>query len=66
MMLSKNLKNKMVVQFKAKQNEIAKLAKINKSRVNELIVDSAAKKLAVFFAGCHYTVNNSSSIGRGD
>ena len=56
----------MVVQFKAKQNEIAKLAKINKSRVNELIVDSAAKKLAVFFAGCHYTVNNSSSIDRGD
>ena len=56
----------MVVQFKAKQNEIAKLAKINKSRVNELIVDTAAKKLSVFFAGCHYTVSNGSVVDRGE
>lgn len=56
MMSSKNLKNKMVEQFKAKQNEIARLAKTSKVHANELIVENASKKLRVFFKRCHYTV----------
>ena len=55
---SKNLKNKMVEQFKAKQNEIARLAKTSKIHANELIVENASKKLHVFFNRCHYTVND--------
>lgn len=49
MMSSKNLKNKMVEQFKAKRNEIAKLAKTNTGHANELIVENASKRLRVFF-----------------
>lgn len=46
----------MVEQFKAKRNEIAKLAKTSTVHANELIVENASKKLRVFFEGCHYTV----------
>ena len=55
----------MVVQFKAKQNEIAKLAKINKRRANELIVESAAKKLAVIFTEVSLHCNNSGANNGG-
>ena len=47
----------MVEQFKAKRNEIAKLAKTSTGHANELIVENASKRLRVFFKRCHYTIN---------
>lgn len=52
----------MVEQFKAKRNEIAKLAKTSTVHANELIVENASKRLRVFFKGCHYTNNDNAII----